>query len=79
MPIRYKVTTRSRLTTDGIWGAWMVVLSPLLQALSWKWYLAVPEWWALASIAITNLTFFGGCVLLLIGRDYDSVVDETNH
>ncbi|ESY72319.1 hypothetical protein X740_33430 [Mesorhizobium sp. LNHC221B00] len=76
MAIRYRVTTRSRLNGDGLCGAWMLVVSPILQALGWKWYFAVPEWWALAFIAITAATFFGGFVLLMIGRDYDSVVDE---
>lgn len=76
MPVRYRVTTKSRLNGDGVWGAWMVVLSPLLQALGWKWYLAVPEWWALAFIAVTMVAFFGGIVMLAVGRDYDSIIDE---
>ncbi|MDF3214830.1 hypothetical protein EN962_02545 [Mesorhizobium sp. M7A.F.Ca.CA.001.09.2.1] len=78
MPIKYRVTTRSRLNTDGVYGAWMLVISPLLQALGWAWYFSVPEWWALGLIAITSVTFFGGFVLVLIGREYDSVVDETS-
>lgn len=77
MPIRYRVTTRSRLNQDGVFGAWMLIVSPLLQASGWRWYLAVPEWRALGLIAITSVTFLGGFVLLMIGRDYDSTVDET--
>jgi hypothetical protein len=76
MAIKYRVRTKSRLNADGVWGAWLLTLSPLMQALGWKWYLAVPEWWALAFIAITTVAFFGGFVLLMIGRDYDSIVDQ---
>lgn len=78
MPIKYRVTTRSRLNGDGVYGAWMLVISLLLQALGWAWYFTVPEWWALGLIAITGVTFLGGFVLLLVGRDFDSIVDETN-
>ena len=78
MSTRYTVTTKSRLNGDGIWGAWMLVVSPVLQGLGWKWYLAVPEWWALAFIAITATTFFSGIVMLAVGRDYTSIVDQTS-
>jgi hypothetical protein len=44
MAIKYLVKTRSHLNTDGVYGAWMLVVSPLLQALGWAWYFAVPEW-----------------------------------
>lgn len=76
MPVRYRVTTKSRLNSDGVWGAWLIVISPILHALCWRWYFAVPEWWAVAGLAITAVTFFGGGVMLAIGRDYDSIVDE---
>lgn len=78
MPTKYRVTTTSRLNADGVYGAWMLVISPLLQALAWVWYFSVPEWWALALIGITGVTFLGGFVLILVGREYDSVVDETS-
>nr|WP_155249145.1 hypothetical protein [Mesorhizobium loti] len=77
MPIKYRVTTRSRLNSDGVHGTWMLLISPLLQACAWAWYFSAPEWWALALIAITTVTFLGGFVLVLVGREYDSVVDET--
>ena len=44
----------------------------------WTWYLSAPGWWPLGLIGVTSLTFLGGFVLLLIGRDYDSIIDETN-
>jgi hypothetical protein len=78
MPVRYRVTTRSRLNGDGVHGVWLFVGSPLVQACAWAWYLSWPGWWPLGLIGITSLTFLGGFVLLLVGRDYDSTVDETN-
>ncbi|TPL81721.1 hypothetical protein FJ950_22910 [Mesorhizobium sp. B2-3-14] len=59
------------------WNMDAVVLA-LLQAFAWAWYFKVPEWWALALIAITTVTFLGGFVLVLVGREYDSIVDETS-
>jgi hypothetical protein len=53
-----------------------LVLSPILNALGWRWYFAVPEWWAVAFLAITGIAFFGGFVMLMIGRDYDSTIDQ---
>jgi len=78
MPVRYRVTTRSRLNGDGVHGAGLFVGSPLVQAGGWTWYLSAPGWWPLGLIGVTSLTFLGGFVLLLIGRDYDSIIDETN-
>lgn len=78
MAVRYKVYTRPRLNGDGVWGAWLVVVSPILNVLSWKWYFAVPEWWAVAALVITGATFFAGFVMLMIGRDYDSTIDQVD-
>jgi len=50
----------------------------VVQAGGWTWYLSAPGWWPLGLIGVTSLTFLGGFVLLLIGRDYDSIIDETN-
>ncbi|MER9171557.1 hypothetical protein NKI12_30380 [Mesorhizobium australicum] len=78
MAIRYRATTTIRLNTDGIWGAWMLIVSQLVQAISWYYYFAKPDYGWLGLIALTSVTVPCGFVLLLIGRDYDSIVDETN-
>ena len=79
MPTRYNVRTKSRLNGDGVWGAWLLILSPLGQALGWFWYVREPTFWALALAAVATMAFLSGFVLLMIGRDYDSIVDERTH
>ncbi|QKC83278.1 hypothetical protein [Mesorhizobium sp. NZP2077] len=76
MAIKYRVTTRSRLNGDGVHGVWLLLASPVIQVIGWFWYVSAPGWWPIGLITVTSLAFLGGFVLLLVGRDFDSVVDE---
>jgi hypothetical protein len=73
---RYQIYSRPRLDADGVHGAWLFMLSPILNGLSWWWYFGQPGMWPLIAIVGTAIAFLGGFILLLIGRDYDSKVDE---
>jgi hypothetical protein len=73
---RYQIYTRSHLNADGVHGAWLFMLSPILNGLAWWWYFREPDMWPLIAIVATAIAFLGGFILLLVGRDYDSKVDE---
>ncbi|PBB64238.1 hypothetical protein CK228_34090 [Mesorhizobium sp. WSM4312] len=75
MPAKYSVTT-TKLNGDGVHGAWLFIGSPIVQMAAWLWYDHEPIFWTLALIALTGITFLCGFVLLLIGRDYYTLVDE---
>lgn len=75
MTEKYRVTT-SQLNRDGVHGAWLLLLSPIFQMAGWLWYFREPSAWPLALIAVTSLTFLGGFILLLVGRDQYTRMDE---
>jgi hypothetical protein len=74
MSTKYSITT-TKLNGDGIHGAWQFIGSPIVQMAAWLWYSHQKFFGRLALIELTGITFLCGFVLLLIGRDYYTLVD----
>lgn len=74
MAWKFQVTTTTALTSDGLFGAWMFILAPVVQYLGWLWF----SWGLFKALfmATTGLAFLIGFVLLLTGRVQHSKVDE---
>jgi hypothetical protein len=68
------VKTQTVLDAQGIKGAWMFVLSPMVQVAAWRW-IREPT---VANIIIIagGAAFLLGFVLLLTGREQHSVVED---
>ncbi|RWD94516.1 hypothetical protein [Mesorhizobium sp.] len=71
---KFRVKTQTFLDEQGVWGAWMFVLSPLVQIAAWRWISDL----ALATTIViaSGAAFLLGFVLLLTGREQHSIVEE---
>lgn len=72
----YKVRTRILLTSDGQMGVRLLLGSPIAQALAAGWLLYWPHWFPAAIAVAATVALVGGGVLLTIGREYESYVDQ---
>ncbi|TPI13873.1 hypothetical protein [Mesorhizobium sp. B4-1-1] len=71
---RFLVKTQTLLDAQGVKGAWMFVLSPLVQVAAWRW--VRDPTLAMIIIILCGATFLFGFVLLLTGREQHSVVED---
>lgn len=71
-----QITTTTTLNSDGITGAWMFVVSPFAQALGIWWYLSNGSLFGAAIVLIAGVTFLGGIILLLIGRQTTGWIED---
>ncbi|RUW19298.1 hypothetical protein [Mesorhizobium sp. M1E.F.Ca.ET.041.01.1.1] len=66
--------TQTFLDAQGVKGAWMFVLAPLVQLAAWRW-IPNPVVSDIVMLA-SGAAFLFGFVLLLTGREQHSTVDE---
>lgn len=81
----YEMHTTQKFTDRGILGIWLVMCSPVTTGLLYWWLIYAYEshdgvsgsvvFLALLLIA-SNLAFFAGCILLLIGRSQVTTVQR---
>lgn len=71
---KYQVKTRTFLDGQGSKGAWMFVLSPLIQWAAWRW-ITNPAVSTIILLA-AGAAFLLGFVLLLVGREQHSTIEE---
>ena len=71
---KFRVKTQTLLDEQGVWGAWMFVLSPLVQIAAWRW-IGDPTL-ATTIIIASGAAFLLGFVLLLTGREQHSIIED---